>query len=403
MTCIWAGRPILYKAMEANLPPRPHLRAIIQENQAAILELLEEMVNTNSYSHNPDGVNRVGAIVRQAMPPGFQHTVAANPAGVQHHIFTQTAGDRLPIVLAGHLDTLCPDDPAFNRLRADGETLRGPGVNDMKGGDVVLIWSLQILRQCGALTQLPLTCIFNGDEEIGSPTSHPIFTGLRGRAALALVFECGGPEDTVVTTRKGVARYRLRITGKPSHFGNLKEPKVSAIEELAHKILAVEAMNRTDRSVAANVGRVEGGLAANAVAAKAAMDFEARYWDPRLEPDVLREIESLAAPDKVPGCLVEMERLSYRPPMQPTAAAMRIFAMIKARGEALGMRILEEKRGGVSDACWLAHAGIPVIDGLGPLGDHDFTPREYIRKDTLFRRIELTANLLLDLQEAGMA
>lgn len=381
------------------LKARPHIGAIIRENQAAILSLLADMVNVNSYSHDPSGINRVGEIVQEAMPPGFKHTIAANPDGVNHHIFKHTAGGRPPIVLAGHLDTLCPPDPAFDRLREDGALLRGPGVNDMKSGDVVLIWALKVLHLCGALAEMPITCIFNGDEELGSPTSHGLFTGMRG-AACALVFECGGPADTVVTTRKGVARYRLRIAGKPNHFGNLQEAKVSAIEELAHKILAVEAMNREDRSVAANVGRIEGGLAANAVASAAAMDFEARYWDSGLEPTVISEIEKLAIHNRVPGCRAALERLSYRPPMQPGAAALRLFKLIVARGQSLGMHITEEKRGGVSDACWLAHAGVPVIDGLGPLGDHDFTPQEYIRKDTLFSRIELAANLLMDLQEA---
>ncbi len=382
------------------LEARPHIRAIIRENQDAILALLAEMVNTNSFSHNSAGINRVGEMVREAMPPGFNHSCTANAAGVNHHVYTQPISRRPAIVLAGHLDTLCPPDPSFDRLREDGDLLRGPGVNDMKGGDVVLIWALKVLHLCGALSQMPITCIFNGDEELGSPTSHALFTGMRG-AAWALVFECGGPADTVVTTRKGVARYRLRISGKPNHFGNLQEAKVSAIEELAHKILAVEAMNLADRSVAANVGRIEGGLAANAVAEEAAMDCEVRYWNPALEPKVIRAIEQLSAHNRVPGCRSSLEQLSYRPPMRPGADAMRLFELIAARGRVLGMQIIEEKRGGVSDACWLAHAGIPVIDGLGPLGDHDFTPREYIRKDTLFSRIELAANLLLDLQEAN--
>ncbi|MGI6088067.1 MAG: M20/M25/M40 family metallo-hydrolase [Kiritimatiellia bacterium] len=383
-----------------TLQTRPHIAEIIQTNQKAILSLLEEMVNINSFSHNPAGINQVGELVREAMPPGFKHSCVTNDAGVNHHIFTKSGDgrDRPAIVLAGHLDTLCPPDPAFDRLREEGDILRGPGVNDMKGGDVVLIWALKTLHLCGALEQMPITCIFNGDEELGSPTSYKLFTDMRG-AGPALVFECGGPADTVVTTRKGVARYRMRLTGKPNHFGNLQEPKISAIEELAHKILAVEAMNRTDNSIVTNVGRIDGGLAANAVAAAASMDFEVRYWDPALEQKIIRDIEQLAKNHRVPILGATLERLSYRPPMRPDADAMRLFDLIVERGRALGMRITEEKRGGVSDACWLAHAGVTVIDGLGPLGDHDFTPNEYIRKDTLFSRTELAANLLLDLQE----
>lgn len=381
---------------------RDYLREIIADSQAEILALLAEMVNINSFSHHPDGINKVGEIVARTMPENFSHEIEINPDGVHHHKFTQLAGGKIPIILGGHIDTLCPPDPEFDTLKDEGDILRGPGVNDMKGGDVVLIWALKALEHCGKLAELPLVCIFNGDEEIGSPTSHPIFYGMGGKAALGLIFECGGPDDTIVTTRKSVARYRLNITGKPNHFGNLKEPKISAVEEMAHKILMVEAMNRADKSIVANVGRAEGGLAANAVAAKAFMEFEARYWDPVLEPEVLGKIEELQNPAKVPDCQLNLKRLSYRPPMQPTPASMRIFDMIVARGKQMGMNIIEEKRGGVSDACWLSHAGIPTIDGLGPLGDHDFTPREYIRKDTLFNRIELTANLLLDLLESGM-
>lgn len=375
---------------------RPYLHDIIHTNRDATLNLLADLVNINSFSHNPDGVNRVGERVRQAMPARFQHTFETNEAGVHHHTFTHVADGSKPMVLAGHIDTLCPENAAFNRMVDEGEVLRGPGVNDMKGGDVVLIQALKTLEQAGELDALPLICIFNGDEELGSPTSHQVFTALRGRAAAALVFECGGPADTVVTTRKGVARYRMRIQGQANHFGNLKEAKVSAVEELAHKITAVEAMNRPDASVVANVGRVEGGLAANAVAEDAIMDFEARYWDPDLEPEVLHQIEKLAAKCHVPGCHAHLKRLSYRPPMRPGAKAMKMFEHIVARGRTLSMNIIEEKRGGVSDACWLAHVGIPVIDGLGPLGDDDFTTREYIRRETLFSRIELTANLLLD-------
>jgi len=381
---------------------RPYLQDRIQRNRDAALNLLADMVNINSFSHNPDGVNQVGELVKQAMPAVFQYSFETNAAGVKHHCFINKGDGRPPMVLAGHIDTLCPENASFNRLVDEGEVLRGPGVNDMKGGDVVLIQALKTLEQTGELDPLPLICIFNGDEEIGSPTSGPMFTALRGRAAAALVFECGGPADTVVTTRKGVARYRIHIRGQSSHFGNLKGAKISAIEELAHKIIAAEAMNRPDASVVTNVGRVTGGLAANAVAAEAVMDFEARYWNPGLEPEVLRQIDELAACVRVPGCQASLERLSYRPPMRPGAATLRMFDHIVARGRAMGMRIIEEKRGGVSDACWLAHAGIPVIDGLGPLGDDDFTPQEYIRKDTLFSRIELTANLLLDWRDGEL-
>jgi len=359
-------------------------------------------VACNSFSHNKRGVDEVGRMVAEEMPRCFAHEVVKTERLGDHHLYTHKGPGGLPIVLAGHLDTLCPEDPSFNCVVEQGEKLIGPGVNDMKGGDVVILWTLKALEQCGLLAQLPLVCIFNGDEELGSPTSHHLFSGMRGKASAAFVFENGAPHGTVVVGRKGISRYQLHITGGCGHFGNLKGPKASAVQELANKVLAVEALNRADKGLVANVGRVEGGLAANAVAERAMMDFEFRYWDESVEGELRGTMEELAGKATVPGCALRLERLSYRPPMQPTAEAMRLVGLIQELSAAQGQSVVPEKRGGVSDANWLAYAGIPTVDGLGPLGDGDFTRDEYIITETLFQRIELTANLLLAVKDKGL-
>jgi glutamate carboxypeptidase len=336
------------------------------------------------------------------MPERFSHRVINNDSLGNHHLYSYSFKESRPIVLAGHLDTLCPADPAFNKLINCGKKLIGPGVNDMKGGNVVLIWSLKVLERLDLLDRIPIMCIFNGDEELGSPTSRGLFTNLRDKASLAFVFECGGPEGTVVTTRKGVSRYRLAVTGKPGHFGNLKGPKVSAIEELANKIIAIESLNIPNGVLAVNVGRVEGGLAANAIAERATMDFEMRYWDEEIGRQAQDSIYALIDSSAVPGCKSSLEIVSHRPAMQPSPTSKRLFEVIVELGSKLGERIVEEKRGGVSDACLLSYSGIPTIDGLGPLGDNDFTPDEYIITETLFCRIELMANLLLKVMETDL-
>lgn len=360
-----------------------------------IMVFLADIVGINSFSRNRTGVNRVAERVVASLPRGFScRTISGKDLG-DHHICTRLRAGRAPIILAGHLDTLCPEDPEFNKLIAAGDRLLGPGVNDMKSGVAVIVWALRVLEECGLLNQLSIRCIFNGDEELGSFNSYSIFAEQRGNAQAALVYECGGPEGTIVTTREGIQRFRLTVTGKGAHFGNLKERKVSAIEELAHKILDVEKMNG-DPNLSVNVGRIEGGLAANKVAEQSFMDFELRYWDPALQNRVNEFVASLVKTIAVPGCQCRVEGLSHRPPMKPTPESRRLFERIAGLGARLGETIKEEKRGGVSDACWLADAGIPTIDGLGPLGDNDFTRDEYIRAETLFQRIALTAHLLAE-------
>jgi glutamate carboxypeptidase len=333
------------------------------------------------------------------MPGCFLHERIASPSTGDHHIFTHVRPGKQPILLVGHLDTLCPEDSAFRCLAAQGEKLVGPGVNDMKGGDVTLVWALKALESCCDISNCSIVCIFNGDEEIGSPASSKLFTDMKDKARAAFVFECGGPNGTVVTTRRGLRRYRLHITGQPNHFGNLKGAKASAVQELAAKILAVEALNGPDKAVVLNVGRVDGGLASNIVPERATMDFEFRFWEESEDKKMLNIIPKVALVPTVPGCNMKLELLSYRPPMKPTPASVNLFKKIVSLGSELGQDIKEEKRGGVSDACWFSSVGVPTLDGLGPLGDKDCTPEEYIIAETLFQRIELAAHLMLVLEE----
>ena len=370
----------------------------IEQNRSEILAFLTEMVNCNSYTLNVDGVNQVAEMVAAEMPTCFEHEVIEVERFADHHRFSHKVGAGLPILMAGHIDTLCPRDSPFNKLTEQGDKLLGPGVNDMKGGITVLVWSLKILEELGLLDDLSVVCIINGDEEFGSQSSHALFTEMKGRVRKALVFECGGPEGTVVTTRKGVMRRRIDFTGKAAHHGCMKGRKVSAIEELAHKALAIESMNRADDRLRTNVGLVEGGLNPNKVAEKASLAFEMRYWTKEAGEEALQAVRDLIASPTVEGCTMEMSEISYRPPLQPSAGSMELFERVREIGKNLDQTIIEEKRGGVSDANWLSHVGIPVIDGLGPIGDLDFTEDEYIIKKALFERVELTTHVLLHLK-----
>ena len=378
----------------------PAIARAVEEHRDAIKAFLAEMVNQTSYTHNPADVERVGAMVEREMPSCFELETFPNDRFAAARRFTHAPGGR-PILLGGHIDTLCPPDGPVTSLIDRGDKLLGPGVNDMKGGVCVMVWALKILDRLGMLADLPVVCVVNGDEEVGSPTSSPYFRETAKQAARALIFECSGPEGTVVTTRKGCLRYRLAITGAPSHFGNLKGRKSSAVLQMAHKTVAFEALNAPDGALAVNVGRVEGGLAANAVAEHATMDVDIRYWTLDAEAVAREKLEEINAACQVPGCDSRMERLSYRPPMRPTDESMAMFDLIVRLGEALGEPIVEEKRGGLSDGNWVAHEGCPVIDGLGPRGDGDFTPDEFIYTESLFQRVELVATLLPELARRG--
>lgn len=376
------------------------IHAFIESQRTELRALLDRLVAQPGITWSKQGVDAVAEIALAALPAGFSHQRVLQSTLGDHHILRSPGKAGSPrILLAGHLDTMCPETPDFNCVIERGDKLFGPGVMDMKGGDVVLIGVLRCLEAIGVLDDFSITVIFNSDEEVGSPSSRPIFEAMRGEADLALVFEASSPQGSVVTTRRGVYRARLKIHGVEHHFGMLKGAKVSALEEAAHKTLQIEALSREDGSVAANVGRIEGGLVANKVAHEATLDFETRCWDTELHEQTIEQVKKLTMEPIVAGCRIELEELSYRPPMRLRDEHQWFLELTKSVAAELELPLEEEQRGGVSDACWLSHVGIPTLDGFGPRGDGDFTPQEYCYTQSISEQVELVANMLLESEQ----
>ncbi len=374
------------------------IRSFLAAQRERMLADLRAWVGINTWSRNKAGSDRLQRLIRAAMPPGYILDVFPQSDTGDHYRYRYGGPARRPIVLHGHIDTLCPPDAPCRRMTARGGRLYGPGIHDMKGGLATLVWALRCLDRLGALRRLPLLVIFNADEEIGSPASRRLFLGLAdARARLALKFEGAAPGDTLVTTRKGIARFVLTARGRAAHFGNLKQSKRSAIAELGHKIVMIEALDRLGGAVAANVGRIAGGLASNIVAAEATLEFEVRCWDPARMARTLAALRPRLLAPRVPGVRLALRAGAAAPPWRPDAASRRLFRLVCEVGRGMGLALREELRGGISDANWVAAGGTPALDGLGPIGRGDCTPGEHILARSLFERIELAVRLILRL------
>ncbi len=369
---------------------------LVEENREKILSFLKDIIEHDSETANKAGVDWVGRRITAEMPKGFTQEVSRQEKYGDHLIFHYQRPPLLPVVLGGHMDTLSP--PGFDKLTTDGDLLRGPGTADMKGGLVVLVWSLRILELCGLFEKIPVVCIFNTDEEVNSPTSKDLFTGMSGKASAGIIFECAGPDNSVVTTRRAVEVYEMMVKGKAGHSGLIKGHKASAILEAAHKIVQLESLNRADKSLMTHVGMINGGIAYNSIPDTASASFELRYWDPAVGAKAMEEVERIINTPSVKECGVSIRQKTYRPPMKPDAAGKCLYQTALDVASELGQPLPAEERGGGSDASWMAHVGIPSIDGLGPIGFDDFTDQERIVTETLFQRIVLTANLLLNLE-----
>lgn len=377
---------------------REKIAAFVDGSEREAFQLLEQLVLQSSYSRDKPGVDAVGGMIAAGLAgSGMQlETVREQEFGDQLVFRSPACRAGQPgILLLGHMDTVFPRDSHFNWYKEEAGKVYGPGVIDMKGGLVVAVFALRALAACGLLDKIPITLICNSDEEIGSPASTPLIQTFSAGSLLALVFECGGLAGDVVTGRKGRAGFRVKVTGKAGHAAFAGPDKASAILELAHKIIAIERLNDRQRKIVVNVGVIGGGLGPNTVADSARAEIDTRFLLFADGEDTAARIEEIAGLSTIAGTGAVLERTSARPPMEQTGRNSELFQLVCREAELLGLPCREELRSGVSDANTVAMAAIPVIDGMGPIGDCDHSDLEYMVGESLPARTKLAACALV--------
>ncbi|MFV1957398.1 MAG: M20 family metallopeptidase [bacterium] len=377
----------------------PEIRERVRKQRDEIASFLKDFIETNSYSRNFEGINRVGEMVYEKMPHRLDHAITTDRNGVNHHVYSTGAqGDGRNLALVGHIDTVFPPDSVFQKFADSDGRLHGPGISDMKSGVAVIVYALRVLDDMKLLDSIPVRCLINGDEEIGSPNSRPLIRKLARWASYGLVFECAGLKGEVVSARRGIRRFALTVTGEAHHAGVWKGPKASAVLELSRMIMALEALNDREKKVSLNVGKISGGTASNVIPDLARASFEFRFWDKETENEVLGKIKEIVDNPENPECYATIKCHHRRPAAGAINGADRLYSLVSRTAGELDQEMEQEMRGGASDANFLIDAGVPALDGMGPIGDMDHSLEEYILKESLFERIELTALLMTKLR-----
>jgi glutamate carboxypeptidase len=350
------------------------------------LDLLRELVEIESPSYTP-GTRAV------ALRLGEELQALGGDVSLLEgdHLQAELPGNGPPLLLSGHVDTVWPVGTlASMPFRVDGKHAYGPGVYDMKA---CLVMMIEAIRRAGSDRQA-LRVFLTADEEMGSPTGRPLLEAAADGAAAALVVEPPGATGNLKTSRKGLGRFTLRITGRSAHAGTHRSEGVSAIHELAHQILALHALNDDDRGTSTNVGVVSGGTSENVVAAEAEARIDVRVT--RIA-DRDRIEQTLAALEPVhPEVKLELGGGWTRPPLERSEGAARLFARAQAYGRDLGLDLEEESSGGGSDGNLVGALGVPVLDGLGAEGAGAHAPNERVLLPSLPVRAELLSRLLRD-------
>ncbi|HEX8969766.1 MAG TPA: M20 family metallopeptidase [Chloroflexota bacterium] len=376
------------------------VRRELEPRRAEMIDLLGRLVSVESPSDDRACLDRCAVLLESVFDGlGALERVEPDDADRGQHLRLEVQGADGE---AAHAVALCHYDTVW-RVGTLGElpfdvdaegVARGPGCFDMKGGIVVLYFALRALRDRGLRPRRRLEVLFTSDEEIGSRTSRPLIERAAEGAAVVYVLESPLPGGTLKTARKGTGDYLLRITGRAAHAGVEPEKGISAIGELAHQILALQALNDYARGTTVNVGVVRGGTRSNVVAAEAEAHIDVRVASLAEASRLDAAIRGLQP--RLAGAVLDIAGGLNRPPMERSAAMAALFERARQIAAAMNVELHEGSTGGGSDGNFTAAMGVPTLDGLGPEGEGAHAAHEHVLTHSFPRRVALLAGLLVD-------
>jgi len=355
-------------------------------------------------THDKQGVDRVGAwVLARCAANGWTTRLHPRPKGGDIVEATIRGDGHRRLLLLAHMDTVYPDGVAAARpIRIDGDILLGPGTADMKAGLLAGIYALEALRAVDPLPFAEVVYLFTADEETGSVESRALIEETARACDAALVLEAARATGAIVGARKGVWEYELRVQGRSAHAGVEPEKGRNALLEMAHQIVALQGLNGVIPGVTVNVGVAGGGTATNVVPEAATIHVEARAFEPEDLRAIDARIRAIAATPTVPDTATELSVRKGFPPMPRTPATEQLAAMAAGIAAELGFPLDAVSTGGASDASLVAGAGVPVLDGLGPIGGDDHSPREWIAVSSIVPRVTLLAALIARVAAQGI-
>lgn len=298
-------------------------------------------------------------------------------------------------LMLGHFDTVWPEGTLENMpFQVEGNVVKGPGVFDMKGGIVQMIFALRTLRELDIRPNLTPVVFLNSDEEIGSRESQNHIRLLARRVKRAYVLEPAlGIDGAIKTRRKGVGRFIIRVKGKAAHAGLDPDSGASAIVELSHVIQELHALNDSSRGISVNVGTVDGGIRPNVVAPESKAVIDVRVITSE-DAESIREAIFAIKP-RTPGVALQIEGGMGRPPLEYTPANEKLWEAASRIAADLGIKLERGLAGGGSDGSTTSRF-TATLDGMGPVGDGAHAAHEHLLLDeTMSRTALLTLMLLL--------
>lgn len=377
--------------------PLPEVITALDRRAGELRELLIRWSNQNSGSSNPAGLAAMLRLLQTEFGRlGRAETVPL--AGGPTQALRVRVRPEAPrqILLSGHYDTVYDADHPFQTCELTApDTLRGPGVADMKGGLVIMLAALQAFERTPHAAALGYEILLGPDEETGSQGTAPLLEEAARRHLFGLVFEPARANGDLVRSRKGTGIFTLTCHGRAAHAGRAPEAGRNAILALCDILPQTEALTRELPGVMVNVGHIVGGGAANIVPDRAEAVINARVTNAGDDAEFLRRLHGICAPWHArEGYRLEIGGGFNRGPKVETPYETALFTDWRRCGREFGLAFDWQHVGGGSDGNILSAAGLPNLDGLGCVGDHLHSPQEFCHLPSLVQRAQVAALFL---------
>lgn len=390
--------------------------AWIKSEHLNMVSLVEKWANINSGSNNIEGLCALCQILqedfsilggfaeviplpprKQLSPQGFFTEVPAAPA----LRITKRPEAPVQIFFGGHMDTVfSPSSPFQQTTRVDANTLKGPGVADLKGGLAILLKGLEAFEKFPDAASIGWEIVLNPDEEIGSPSSDNLFIEGAKRNDFGIIFEPSYPDGAFVHKRKGSSNFAVIAKGYASHAGRDFHRGKSAIYAIADFITQIESLNDNFQGITVNVGEIRGGGPVNIVPDFALCRFNVRMTTSEQLSFIQNQLQKIIdLCHKRDGITLTLIQEYVCPPKQFDAKTEAFFKAYQGCAMELGLPFQLRESGGVCDGNRLASAGLPTLDTAGAVGGNMHTVEEYINLNSLVERAQLLALFLMKLSQ----
>lgn len=391
------------------------------QNQAQLLALTIRLAEINSGSFNLRGIQQVADVLKTEFAAlGCEQTIM--PVAPMTDINLKGEKEEIPlgpvlrcwkrpeapfqVLFVGHMDTVYGPDHRFQQPRlVTPEILNGPGVADMKGGLVILLWALKAFEQLPQAAKLGWEVILNSDEEIGSFGSAEIIEHRAKKHNVGFVFEPAMDEHgTLAGVRKGSGKITLVMRGKAAHAGRHFADGRNAIVKMAEIIQEVNGLNGQREGVTINAGFIQGGEAVNVVPDCCVCRLDIRVPNNNDADWVKNSLNAIMLRvNSQPDYKLEVHGDFDRKPKVFTPEMEQLYAIVQKVGANIGLNISWQPSGGCCDGNNLAAMGLPNVDTLGVRGGKIHSVDEYLVVASLVERAQLLMNILAHLSDNGFA